>query len=271
MTNSPLAPEETFGCYSDDPYPDSDPLPTPAGPKAKPDATVESGRLWGEQETITFKFHRHGDLWVWEEIEKQIVRLGFQIWKDQGIGLTFREVGEADKADIPIGRFEGNDGRYPARSTWSRTGTRCKTPYAYGRSMNFGQQLWSEQAALPQVLHEIGHALGLNHEHQNGKSGIVWNEASAIAYYGRLYGCDPANAACQNQVRSQVLKTNPVSKWDTVWDPLSIMHYAVPAHVIAAPAPYNQTGITSTRILSEGDRRTIRMLYPVSGKRALIM
>jgi hypothetical protein len=39
--------------------------------------------------------------------------------------------------------------------------------------MNFG---WDIRKDIETVVHEFGHTLGLEHEHQNPKAGIVWDE-----------------------------------------------------------------------------------------------
>ena len=57
-----------------------------------------------------------------------------------------------------------------------------------GRTMNFGWDLataWGRATAL----HEIGHTLGLPHEHQNPRAAIVWNEARVYEHFSGEPNC----------------------------------------------------------------------------------
>jgi len=48
--------------------------------------------------------------------------------------------------------------------------------------MNFGEPLVGSPRGFDTALHEIGHTLGLKHEHQNPYAGIVWDEEEVYAY-----------------------------------------------------------------------------------------
>lgn len=66
----------------------------------------------------------------------------------------------------------------PAAGAWSYVGTDCRDIPLHAATMNLG---WQDQAV---ILHEFGHAIGLAHEHQNPKGGIVWNEDVVIRDLG---------------------------------------------------------------------------------------
>lgn len=107
------------------------------------------------------------------------------------------------------------------------------------------------------VLHEFGHALGFIHEHLSPKSGIVFNEPAAIAYF-RQYGLSHLT---DDQIRQQVLSPDPEGENLTEFDLKSVMLYPFPAS-IATPATDNNWQ------LSERDIQSVRIAYP-KGRRVL--
>ena len=76
------------------------------------------------------------------------------------------------------------------------------------------------------VLHEFGHAIGLIHEHQNPLGNhIPWNPTKVYAYYKR-----PPNNWDKDAVDANIFHKYDLSELNaTVFDPKSIMLYAIPA------------------------------------------
>ena len=54
--------------------------------------------------------------WVGPEAQREVVRRAFQVWKEVGIGLEFKEVQSRDEAEIRIGFMRG-DGAWSIRFT----------------------------------------------------------------------------------------------------------------------------------------------------------
>lgn len=74
------------------------------------------------------------------------------------------------------------------------------------------------------ALHEFGHALGLNHEHQNPFANISWDKPKVYAYYAATQGWS------QQTVDAQVLNKQAFAPTQhTNLDPQSIMSYSIPA------------------------------------------
>lgn len=187
--------------------------------------------------------------------EQAVVREAFQVWKDIGIGLIFTEVTAIDESEIRIGFLRS--GR-----SWSRVGTDALTVGQQERTMNFGWRInVPGPNGLDTAVHEIGHALGFHHEHQNPNSGIVWNEEAVYEYFARTQNPPWSRATTDFNI---LRKINPQTVEGSEWDPNSIMHYAFAAGLIELPAEY-QNGLRPQPGLSERDIEVVKFFYPDEG------
>jgi hypothetical protein len=187
--------------------------------------------------------------WVGAEDQQQAVRDAFAAWKATGMGLEFREVDDRSEAEIRIG-FQQGDG------SWSYVGRDVLAQGVDARTMNFGWDLTTPHGGST-ALHEIGHTLGMPHEHQNPFAGIVWDEEAVYGYLG-----GPPNNWDRGTTFHNVLrKLDPAEVEGSDWDPDSIMHYAFPDGLITAPAQY-RNGIHPPGTLSDLDREFVARWYP---------
>lgn len=187
--------------------------------------------------------------WIGKEAQKNVVREGFKIWSDVGIGIQFKEVFERTEAEIRIGFMLGD-------GSWSFLGRVILEQGPNERTMNFGWDLRGS-TGLDTVLHEIGHTLGFPHEHQNPKAGIVWNEEAVYEALAQSPNCWDRQKTFSNIIRK--LPSNEVE--GTVWDPDSIMHYPFEGGLIKQPEKY-ASGLKPAGGLSEKDKSWARKLYP---------
>lgn len=180
-----------------------------------------------------------------------LIRQGFQIWQDVGIGISFEEITNIADAEIRIGFLNGD-------GAWSYVGRDViDIPGQYERTMNFGWDLTRDPRGVDTPVHEIGHTLGFPHEHQNPFSGIVWDEEAVYDYFG-----GPPNNWTRQTTFHNVLRKLPASAVEgSEWDPDSIMHYDFPAGLIVKPEAY-QSGIRPELGLSEQDIEEVRRFYP---------
>jgi len=136
---------------------------------------------------------------------------------------------------------------------WSLVGTDILLKeYKNKPTMNFG---WDLRGQPETAAHEIGHSLGFPHEHQNPNAGLFWNAEQVYEEMNRTQGWD------RPTIYHNILK-KLTGVDGSQWDPSSIMHYPFSARLIQLPAPYNQTGISRPRGLSEKDREQARKFYP---------
>jgi hypothetical protein len=220
--------------------------------------------MWVNGTVVHYCFFEHGkhgspQSWTGSASDKRQVRRSFQQWKDLGIGLEFVEVPTADEAEIRIG-FDQDEG------SWSYLGTYPinRIP-ASQRTMNFG---WSLTTAHGKdtALHEIGHALGAKHEHQNPFAGIQWNRPAVYDYFS-----GPPNNWSHAKIDRNILDLLAESDVEgSVWDGNSIMHYEFRAELIDGPAPYDATGIHPADGLSAKDRAWVTHFYPPLKKKDYI-
>jgi hypothetical protein len=102
------------------------------------------------------------------------------------------------------------------------------------------------------MMHEIGHALGLQHEHFHPNSGIVWNEQVVIADMD-------ANGWPEAMTRAQILTRYTQAATcvgNRNFDDRSVMLYPIPAR-------WTKNGFSSVDniAISDGDRRCLTGLY----------
>ena len=178
-----------------------------------------------------------------------VVRQSFKDWKALGIGLTFTEVTNVEESMVRIG-FDQTDG------SWSYVGRDVLTIAKPNRTMNFGWDLTTTYGKTT-ALHEIGHTLGFQHEHQSPFAGISWNTDAVIAEFS-----GPPNNWSVSSIQSNILsKLSPNGLNGSQWDPASIMEYEFGPGLILAPAPYQQ-GIFPPGVLSPQDIAGVRSIYP---------
>jgi hypothetical protein len=189
--------------------------------------------------------------WVGAAAQQDVVRESFQHWKDLGIGLEFREVTDRSEAEVRIGFLNDFDG------SWSYVGRDVLQQGQDARTMNFGWDLTTPYGHTT-ALHEIGHTLGMPHEHQNPFSGIVWDEERVYSYFA-----GPPNSWSRDKTFNNVLrKLSPTEVTGSTWDPDSIMEYGFPPGLIRQPARYHEDGIRPPGTVSPLDNQYILTWYP---------
>ncbi|GAA2769171.1 M12 family metallopeptidase [Streptomyces indiaensis] len=243
--------------------------PAPAfarGPAAERPSALASGRRKWVNGTVLHYWFFGGDSdasvipvpgrgmtrrvsWAGTEEQRDVVRAGFREWQDLGIGIVFAEVADRSEAELRIG-FQAGDG------SWSAVGREALRAGRHERTMNFGWDLTApgERAT---ALHQIGHALGLLHEHQSPFAGLHWDDE---AVYAELAG--PPHHWSRERTHYNILrKLGPDEVDAPVWDPQSIMGFPFPSGLILEPEQY-RGGLNPPGTLSAADKEAVLRWYP---------
>jgi hypothetical protein len=203
-------------------------------------AIVDNQAKWVNGTTLNYFFDGG------PSAQRAAVRKGFKAWEDVGIGLKFSEVTNRDGSQIRIA-FE-DDG------SWSYVGRTVLTIPKSDATMNFG---WDITSDVDTAIHEIGHTLGMPHEHQNPFAGIVWDEEKVYASLAA-----PPNGWSRQETHWNIIRKIPESEVKgTAWDPNSIMHYPFEAGLIKEPVKY-AAGLHPAGGLSKLDKEWIKETYP---------
>jgi serralysin len=126
-------------------------------------------------------------------------------------------------------------------------------------TMNYG---WftddmSDKILRSATLHEFGHALAFEHEHQHPKANIPWDVEEVYEYYGeRGWSRDMVDAVVLRKLDESVNTSDE-------YDRYSIMHY----HIVPRLVTDKTFVAGTTSFLSEKDRRLARRLYGYSPKK----
>jgi len=211
------------------------------------EAIVRTDKKWVNGTTLRYHFMTQAGM-RGSAAEKDVVRNAFKAWKSIGIGLIFEETRDIDEAEIRIG-FRRGDG------AWSYLGRDVLLQAQSDRTMNFG---WNISNDIDTAIHEIGHTLGMPHEHQNPNAGIVWDEESVYAALG-----GPPNNWSRETTFHNIIRKLPVSEVDgSTWDKDSIMHYPFEAGMILQPEGFRDQPLQPAPGLSAEDIAWMKQFYP---------
>jgi serralysin len=136
----------------------------------------------------------------------------------------------------------------PGHGNWSYVGTDAVRP-----AIGFAQASMNLVDIDPgMVLHEFGHALGLEHEHQHPDTPLQLNRPQILAEMTQ-----PPNRWSVEQVDRNILdRLAPADVTATPFDPASIMAYEIPPSWLLDGA-----ALPRNTCLSTGDIDLVRALY----------
>lgn len=216
----------------------------PSGPIAK--AVGDDQLVWPIDVALVVRF-LDGTPWQQAQVRKHA-----KTWTTAAKGkirFTYLTPGDAGASDIRI--------TFDTEESKSCVGTNANY-YPNTATMWFGwvttaQALEDSTQIQSVILHEFGHALGLNHEHQHPEASIPWDVEAVYKYFA------DHDKWRRGQVDTNIfMPYSGIHDVHTGYDKLSIMHYWVPDTLTIG-----KFEIPATVSLSDSDVVFIRRLYGI--------
>jgi hypothetical protein len=213
-------------------------------------AILSTSNKWANGTVLHYCFFTSGHFAVPKK-QADAVRAAFAEWKAIGIGLSFKEVNQLAEAEVRIGysTADGVSESAVGRDVLLVPLSEPTTSYGWDLTTAYGRGT---------ALHEIGHVLGMEHEHQNPFAGIKWHEEAVYAALAK----PPNNWSRKATFDNILAKLTDQQVQGSNWDPDSIMEYEFERGMIDEPQQYDQHGLTPPGTLSAADKEWARKWYP---------
>ena len=225
--------------------------PTVTADPRRTSAILSTRSKWVNGTVLHYCFYRGSSHFSVPKVQADAVRDAFGKWKAIGIGLEFTEVSQLSEAEVRIGysTADGSSASAVGRDVLDIPLNEPTTVYGWSLTTPYGRGT---------ALHELGHVLGMEHEHQNPFAGIKWHEQ---AVYDAL-AQPPNNWDRDTTFRNILQKLTPQQVQGSTWDPDSIMEYEFEPGLIDEPEEYDINGLTPPGTLSSADKEWAAKWYP---------
>lgn len=194
-------------------------------------------KLWPQQHPLTLSFMDVADK------DKVLIRSAIESYAPL-VNLKFTFVDGESDGDIRISTYKG-------QGNWSELGIDALEVPRDEPTLNINVHNTDTRTIQKNTLHEFGHALGLQHEHQHPQRPFTFNKADIYKTFG-------ASGEGWGTITSNILTPlDPAGLQTTAYDKKSIMHYK-----FFATSTSDKVEIPANFELSQGDRDFLKSLYP---------